>query len=357
MVAGGRSARMSGVHDAPTPIGGIVGKVVQVSSSNSDGYALTSTGAVYAWGDGARGELGEGSTPSLSATAVKVHFPAGVRITSLPDPMPFDGAMAIASTGRVWAWGDNGSRQFCLPRPHDILEPVQVPLGGVTLAAGALEHTIYDSDGHILTCGRGPNGQLGNGTSGRGAGSATPVAVRGLPAGRAVAVTASWGDAGVLMASGAYYDWGFNKAGQVGDGTQTLRATAVRVDLPGPVKQVSQGGSGPLNGQTMALLSNGQVWEWGNGSFGQLGNGQTGDATSPIRLIEPAGTQFANVNSGGATNYAIDHTGELWSWGCNSSGQTGDGAFTGIQSRPINDHVSLTQVSSTSSEVAGLAER
>jgi hypothetical protein len=35
--------------ERPTAIAGTKGRVVQIATSNSDGYALTSTGAVYAW--------------------------------------------------------------------------------------------------------------------------------------------------------------------------------------------------------------------------------------------------------------------------------------------------------------------
>ncbi|MBV8462813.1 MAG: hypothetical protein JO368_05940, partial [Acidimicrobiales bacterium] len=45
----------------PTPIT-LPGQVVQVASSNAANYALLSTGAVYAWGIGDNGELGDGGT-------------------------------------------------------------------------------------------------------------------------------------------------------------------------------------------------------------------------------------------------------------------------------------------------------
>ena len=53
---------------------------------------------------GSNGELGNGSTPLYVRTAVQVEFPAGVTITSLPNPMPFDGGLAIDSRGNVWGW-------------------------------------------------------------------------------------------------------------------------------------------------------------------------------------------------------------------------------------------------------------
>jgi len=348
----GTGATVGPVRTRPTIIDGIRGTVRQVSTSNSDGYALTTTGAVYAWGAGAQGELGDGSSTTVSLTAIRVHFPAGVKIASLPDPMPFDGGMAIDTRGRAWAWGNDMNQEFCLPHAALIHTPVRIPLSHVTLAVGAARHATYDAHGKIVSCGLGEFGQLGNGTNGVASQTATPVAVRGLPAGRVVALTAAYGDTGALMANGSYYDWGINADGQVGDGTTIQRDTPVKVALPRKVRSVSMGGSLADNGQTMALLSNGALWEWGAGSVGQLGDGSTADRLRPFRLTEPRGVHFVAVSSGGQTDYAIDRHGHLWSWGGDTEGDIGRGAEGGPVTRPVRHVVRVSQVSATAHDPA-----
>lgn len=351
-VVGSEGAITALQHDKPTSVAGIQGKVVQIASSNSDGYALTSAGTVYAWGAGAYGELGNGTTPEDVTTAVKVGFPAGVKITSLPNPMPFDAGLAIDAQGHVWGWGFNPWHELCLPS-FQVLRPSKLPLTDVTLATGAREHALYYSNGTVFACGEGSDGALGDGST---AARSTPAAVTGLPAGQTVkALTSSWNGSGALMSNGTYYDWGYNAQGQLGDGSTAGSAVPVRVPLPGKVTQVSQGGSGKTNGQTLAILSNGSVWAWGANASGQLGNDGTADSGVPARIAFPAGVKVAQVDSGGYACYAIDTTGKLWAWGSNVLGQLGLGSGVRQETTPASVGIDLAGVSSTARNVVGLA--
>jgi hypothetical protein len=65
------------VRPTPSVVRGLSATITQIATSNSDDYALTRSGAVFAWGPGAQGELGDGTRTPLSETAVRVRFPAG----------------------------------------------------------------------------------------------------------------------------------------------------------------------------------------------------------------------------------------------------------------------------------------
>jgi alpha-tubulin suppressor-like RCC1 family protein len=348
-VPGSQGAVRQLEHTTPTAVAGIKGKVVQVATSNSDGYALTSSGLVWAWGVDNYGELGNGTAKPYVAQAVQVRFPAGIKIAALPNPMPFDGALAIDSHGHAWGWGLNADGDLCLPGLVE-LHPKQLPLSGVTLATGARAHSLFYSRDRVYACGSGEDGALGDGST---ANSTKPVPVTSLPAlTRVSALTSSWNGSGALLAGGAYYDWGYNAAGQLGDGRTTNSDVPVKVRLHS-VRQVSQGGSGASNGQTIAILANGSVWAWGANKTGQLGDGTTGSSDVPVPVHVPAGVTFLKVDSGGYACYAIDRQGRVWSWGGNDYGQLGTGSNALFEAIPVEVGVRQAQVSSTARNVAG----
>jgi alpha-tubulin suppressor-like RCC1 family protein len=350
-VVGNKGAITQLQLDRPRAIARISGKVVQIATSNSNGYALTSAGAVYGWGVNSSGELGDGQLTPYETKAVKVDFPVGVTITALANPMPFDAGLAIDSTGHAWGWGLNGADDLCLSGLVEA-HPHQLPLSDVTLATGARTHAVLDSEGTLFACGSGDAGELGIGST---ASVSTPTPVVGLPGGvKITSLTSSWEGSGALLANGDYYNWGYNAAGQLGNGSTANSTVPVRVDLPYPVRQVFQGGSGPKNGQTVAILGDGETWAWGDNDRGQLGIGSRTSSDVPVRVHVPHGVTFVRASSGGYASYAIDRSGQLWAWGDNTSGQLGTGPGRRYATIPVDVGIRLTQVSSTAQNVAGL---
>ena len=66
--------------------------------------ALSSSGAVYAWGWNIVGQLGNGSTNG-SDVPVKVRLPGGTKVTGISGG--FAHSLAVTSSGAVFAWGKN----------------------------------------------------------------------------------------------------------------------------------------------------------------------------------------------------------------------------------------------------------
>jgi alpha-tubulin suppressor-like RCC1 family protein len=321
--------------------------VVQIASSNSDQYALTSDGKVWAWGGGWAGELGNGGNQS-SMTPVQVQFPAGVAIAALPtDVMPFDTGLALDTQGNAWGWGFNKDGELCMGNKKMYRMPVQLPFSNVTLLAGAGAHATYDAAGTLYACGLGRNGELGTGNN---ADSTTPVQVANLNGANVTALTASYANAGALMANGNYYDWGYGADGNNGGGNNSDSSTPVLVSLPAQVSLVALGGDLYGDGQTLAVLANGQMWAWGSDAHGQLGDGGTANQNSPERIPLPGSvSSIMAIASSGTTSYAVSNDGGVWSWGNGADGQIGNGQQQ--DSGPVKVATGATWVSATAHDV------
>jgi alpha-tubulin suppressor-like RCC1 family protein len=325
------------------------GPVAEIGTSNSTEYALLTNGRLYAWGLGTAGELGNGRNLNSFTGPVLVRFPQGVKIASIPtDVMPFDTALAVDTTGHVWGWGENGGGELCMGNRKTYLKPVRLPFSNVTTLAGASNHALYDADGTVYSCGQNLAGSLGDGSM---RSSTRPVLVARLHGSVVSELVASFANSGALLSNGKYLDWGYNADGQLGDGRHGPPSDVpVPVDLPGPVTTIAQGGSIWGNGQTLAMLSNGELWSWGDDSSYQLGNGTRGIESLPVRFYPPAGVTYQSLATGSATSYAVSTTGQVYAWGVSFVGQVGNG-LTVTAKTPVLVATGATAISATANNV------
>jgi alpha-tubulin suppressor-like RCC1 family protein len=347
--AGSSSRRLSPVTVIlPAPI-------AEMGTSNSTVYALLTTGSVYAWGTGTRGQLGDGRTMNSFTTPVRVKFPAGVTIASIAvNSDPWDTAFAIDTKGRAWGWGANGSGDLCLGNSAEHRVPVRLPFTRVTAVAGAADHATYDAGGRLYSCGMGMYGELGDGTTRT---SKIPVRVGGLNGASVTALTAGFGDTGALLSDGDYYDWGLNSQGQLGDATIGRSSDVpVKVRLPRRVKQAFEGGNAPNDGQTLVLLSNGSVYAWGADGAYQLGDGKRAAEPSPVKISPPHDVSYRAVASGADTSYGITPDGDVYAWGAGKSGALGDGTRR-VARIPVKVKSGTTVLISATSDVVAVALR
>jgi len=114
------------------------------------------------------------------------------------------------------------------------------------------------------------------------------------------------------------YCWGSNASGQLGNGGNAPSSTPVQVLLPFGDTSAFAIAAGADT--TCALTSGANVMCWGNGAFGQLGNGATANQNRPVFTAGPAGFKQITVGGQNACVLGIDST--LQCWGSDA----GDGA-------------------------------
>ena len=147
-------------------------------------------------------------------------------------------------------------------------------------------------------------------------------------------VVSTWGGARgtiILKSDGTVWTWGANFSGKLGLGeTNTVRAL-VPVEVHGP------GNAGFFNSvktimggeiHNVALKSDGTVWSWGWNGLGQLGDGTTNPAYTPVQTGLGSVPPLTSVTKLGGRPYftlAVKADGTIWAWGMNSFGQMGNG--------------------------------
>ena len=250
------------------------------------------------------------------------------------------GQAALGQGGSVWGWGVNagalgdGTEDPFSAFPVQALgyEGVGYLADVVGISAGYGLSAALKSDGSVWMWGSSSYGGLGSGPAVQY--SNTPVRVVGpdgsgyLP--NVVAISCGLFHVVVLKSDGTVWTWGYNQSGQLGDDSQTHRNVPVQVKGPGGSGHLADIVAAAAGGyHTLALSSDGTVWAWGHNGSGQLGNGGTGLAKTPMQVVGPGGTGHLSgvvALAGGATHtMALRIDGTVWAWGYNEQGQLGNG--------------------------------
>jgi alpha-tubulin suppressor-like RCC1 family protein len=265
-------------------------------------------------------------SPEISATTTP---PAAQPAAFIPLAAGGNHSCAITTEGGVTCWGSNDNGQLGDGSRTDRTRPVSVKnltVRAVAVAAGSAHTCILTEEGGVKCWGRNKNGELGDGTGQR---SSEPVDVSGLTSG-VVAIAAGDDHTCAVTAQGGIKCWGFNGSGQLGDGTTDSRNVPVEVSkLEGTATAVAAG-----TAHTCAATAEGGVVCWGGNAAGQLGSGSDEDLrTTPDGVVGLSGGITALTAKGDHT-CILNAAGEILCWGANKYGQLGDGT-TGNRSTPV----------------------
>lgn len=131
--------------------------------------------------------------------------------------------------------------------------------------------------------------------------------------------------------------WGYNNDGRLGDGTNTNSPNPVFVDLP-TNETPAEIGAGWWH--TCALMESGDVYCWGDGTYGQIGDGTTSNYNRPVNTVDlPTGRTAKTLAVGEHHACVIADNDEVYCWGNNEEGAVGDSNLQDAQETPV--HVDL----------------
>ena len=342
-----------------------------VASGTDFTCGLLGNRAAYCWGNNTSMQLGTGAanahdslprpvSTQLTFSSIDAGETRACAIThagaaycwggSAPIPVALEGgltfkaitlgyshACGLTPTGAAYCWGDN---EFGKLGRDIAVDSVNMPVpveGGhtfIAIAAGGF-HTCAIAVGGAAYCwGRNWSGTLGTGTQ-----DTTRIRhpVPELVAGGHQFTAIDGGNAHTcgLTTGGDVYCWGFGGWGQLGDGARATTGTPVLVSGGHTFTRLSLG-----LGHSCGLAVGGRLYCWGYDPAGQVGApapgncavGVLGDsvpcASTPIAVSTDL--TFRAAAAGGYHTCAIGSRGSAYCWGGNGYGQVGNGSAGGI---------------------------
>lgn len=245
----------------------------------------------------------------------------------LPLLLALGGGLALAAAGCGGSGSSTGVDAEQAEPPIALL-----PAAAVT---GGDEHTCaLTMEGLVRCWGWNQNGQLGSGGTGPFQCGLSSCALKvvdasGLAGGVASVAAGRWHSCAVL-ASGGMRCWGRNTYGQLGNGDTDDSSSPVEVAGVSGATQAAAG-----RHHTCVLTSQGAVQCWGRMDLGQLGSGVTtseqmcGDFPCALSPAAVSGLAAATQIAAGANHTcALLGGGTVECWGDNRFGQLGDGTRT-----------------------------
>ncbi|KAH9253494.1 hypothetical protein BASA81_008541 [Batrachochytrium salamandrivorans] len=278
-----------------------------LSSSSSHAVAVTEKGAAFGWGSTASNQLGQQSVSYLDT-------PTLLQVSNSQPPLPLASAscgtkhtLFLTQSGQIVQWDDAGEMVWRSPFATVIVQ----------ITCGSFHSLLVDSDGKLLGFGSNMHGQLGLGDF---LPRNVPTQVRDVPMGAVVGVAAGERHSLCITNFGDCFAFGFNEQGQLGLG-HTLGE-------PSPRLVVALEGKAVVNAQcgawhSGALTEDGQLFLFGSGSFGKLGNGSEADILLPLReneFLVDKQSPIASFSLGETHSACVLEDGRLFVWGSESRG-------------------------------------
>ena len=342
----------------PGDVTGLTSGVVAVAVRGQSSFAVTSAGALKAWGNNTYGQLGDGGfaerrTP-VDVTAVTGTFSSvaaggfgGCGLTTTGAvrcwgglagaltgevvsgasavAMSLDHACALTTTGGVKCWGGGGVGQLGVGATDfstTAVDAAGLTSGVVGITAGGDHTCALTSNGGVRCWGSDADGQLGDGAVDD---AGFPVEVAGAPTGL-LGVAAGVERSFLITSSGAVKGWGNDREGQLGDGSVAARRGLVDVvGLSSGVVAVA-----PSLSVSCALGAAGWVKCWGTNEAGEVGDGTTQPRPTPTDVVG-LGSGVVALHCGSQAHCcAVTSIGEVKCWGRNTWGQVTSIAGTDV---------------------------
>lgn len=299
-------------HASPAQISGLTDcRTLVAGETNS--FVIEANGQMFRFGDNSYSQLGDGTTTSRS-TPTLLACPSGSGWVTVAPGIYH--TVAIGNDGMLYAWGNNAYGQFGNGLTASSATPLAVAtaFNQVAVTAGYAHTMVLLSDGHVWGNGYNVQGELGNGSN---IDSWWRTDLR-PPTTAWVKVSSGYGQTVALRDNGTLWSWGYNASGELGIGNNTSQYSPVQIGTDNDWVSIAAGST-----HTLATKANGTLWATGSNILGALGDGTFTNQNVFIQIT--ATHDWASVTAGEEYSFAIKYDGTLWSWGMNTYGELGQG--------------------------------
>jgi alpha-tubulin suppressor-like RCC1 family protein len=245
-------------------------------------------------------------------------------------------------TFALFSWGRNGDGQLGQNNIIEYSSPVQI--SGITwssIGGGGGFSLATKTDGTLWAWGFNNNGRLGQNAT---TSLSSPVQIPGTTWSSTIKSSSAQHSL-ATKTDGTLWSWSTNAFGQLGQNNITQYSSPVQI--PGTTWSSISGGTS----HSLATKTDGTLWSWGRNFNGQLGQNNRTEYSSPVQI---PGTSWSSISGGGAFSSATKTDGTLWAWGQNTNGQLGQNNTTQYSS-PVQ--IPGTTWSSISASVHSLATK
>jgi len=213
---------------------------------------------------------------------------------------------------QIKGWGYNKDGELGIGNKNQQLNPQTITaVPDATAISGGLSHTLFlKADGTVSATGFNNWLQLGDGTREE---RLTPVLIKNLT--NVIKVSGGWEHSVALKSDGTVWSWGSDGSGQIGNGFELNQYQSYSTPTQSSITDVVQIEAGLYH--TLALKSDGTVWSWGYNKEGQLGNGTTVQSDTPVQ-VGTGVLEFNNIiaiSAGRYSSLALKADGTVWEWG------------------------------------------
>lgn len=304
--------------------------IVSLAAGQYHALALMSNGTVWAWGLDYNGQLGDGQSGLIGGTGPPISFSYAKEVGNLKVGIlngissisaGNDSSYALSTNGTLWAWGNNASGQLGNGTTTSTSHAIRVTnLTDIVAVSGGGNHALaLRADGVVWAWGGNYDGQLGNNSTNN---SLVPIEVPGLT--NIIAIAAGGSSSYALQSNGVVYAWGSDSSGQLGD--DSTNNSWLPEQIGGTLTGTSIANISACTDYCFATDVNGTLWSWGDNSQGQLGQGSYGGMLGPGSISFSDGSQTMEAAQGSAASasaLSLQNNLSVQSWGDNSDGQLG----------------------------------